>query len=83
MDPKPRRPGWVWLLFFGRRRKGFPGLLVGMLGLALLLGLTFATRSGAAISYLVGLFFIAVIAVLAIGALALAVIASLRRPGGR
>ena len=54
-----------------------------MLGLALLLGLTFATRSGAAISYLVGLFFIAVIAVLAIGALALAVIASLRRPGGR
>lgn len=83
IKPKPRRPGRLWLLFFGRRRRGFPGLLVGVLGLAVLLGLTFATRSGAAISYFVGLFFVAVIAVLAIGALALAVIAALRPPGGR
>lgn len=83
MGPARRRPGWVWLLFFGRRRRGFPGLLVGVLALAVLLGLTFATRSGAAISYYAGFFFIGLIALLAIGALALALIASLRRPGGR
>ena len=83
MKRDPRRPSWVWLLFFGRRRRGFPGLLVGVLGLALLLGLSFGTRSGAAVSYFAGLFFILVIAVLAVGALVLALIASLRRPGGR
>lgn len=57
--------------------------MVGVLLLALVLGLSFATHAGAAISYLVGLLFVIVIAVLAVGALAIAILAALRPPGGR
>ncbi len=78
-----RRPGRLWLFFYGRRRRGFPGLLVGVLLLAVLLGSTFASRAGAAFSYWVGLAFLVVIALLALAALAIAVAASLRPPGGR
>lgn len=78
-----RPPGRLWLFFYGRRRRGFPGLLAGVLLLALLLGLTFASHAGAAISYLIGLLFLIVIAVLAVSALAIAMIAALRPPGGR
>jgi hypothetical protein len=56
---------------------------VGVLALALILGLTFASRAGAALSYWIGIGFLALIGLLALGALAIAVIASLRRPGGR
>ena len=78
-----RRPGRLWLFFYGRRRRGFPGLLVAVLGLAVILGLTFASRAGAAISYWIGIGFLAVIAVLALVALGIALFASLRRTGGR
>jgi hypothetical protein len=78
-----RRPGRLWLLFYGRRRRGFPGLLVAVLGLALILGLTFASRAGAAVSYWIGIGFLVAIAVLVLVALAVALAASLRRPGGR
>jgi hypothetical protein len=78
-----RRPGRLWLLFYGRQRRGFPGLLVAVLGLSVVLGLTFASRSGTAISYWIGIGLVAAIALLALVALALALLASLRRPGGR
>lgn len=78
-----RRPSRLWLFFYGRRRRGFPGLLVGVILLAIVLGLSFASRAGAAISHRVGLAFVAVIALLAAGALAIALAASLRPPGGR
>jgi hypothetical protein len=78
-----RRPGRLWLFFYGRRRRGFPGLLVAVLGLALVLGLTFASRTGAAISYWIGIGFLALLALLALAALAVALAASVRRPGGR
>ena len=78
-----RRPGRLWLFFYGRRRRGFPGLLVAVLGLAVVLGLTFASRAGAAISYWIGIGLVVVIAALALVALGLALAASLRRPGGR
>ena len=78
-----RRPGRLWLFFYGRRRRGFPGLLVTVLLLAVLLGFTFASRTGAAISFWVGLAFLVVIALLALGALAIALVASLRKPDGR
>ena len=78
----PRR-GRLWLFFYGRRRRGFPGLLVAVLGLAVVLGLTFASRAGATVSYWIGIGFLAAIALLALVALGLAVVASLRRPGGR
>jgi hypothetical protein len=78
-----RRPGRLWLFFYGRRRRGFPGLLVVVLGLSIVLGLTFASRAGTTISYWIGIGFLAVIALLALAALGLALAASLRRPGGR
>ncbi len=78
-----RRPGRLWLFFYGRRRRGFPGLLVGVLALAVTLGLTFANRTGTAISYWIGIGFLVLIALLALVALAVALAASLRRPGGR
>ena len=82
MKPR-RRPSRLWLLFWGRQRRGFPGLLVGVLVLLVLLGLTFASRAGAEVSYLVGLGFVGLIALLALTALAVALVSLLRRPGGR
>ena len=78
-----RRPGRLWLFFYGRRRRGFPGLLVAVLGLTIVLGLTFVSRAGVAISYWIGIGFLVAIGLLALAALAVAVVASLRRPGGR
>jgi hypothetical protein len=78
-----RRPGRLWLFFYGRKRRGFPGLLVAVLGLSLILGLTFGSRAGAALSYWIGIGLLAAIALLALVALAVALAASLRRPGGR
>jgi uncharacterized membrane protein len=37
-----RNPGPLWLFFYGRQRKGFPWLLVGVIVAVVLLGLTFA-----------------------------------------
>ncbi|MGH7911448.1 MAG: hypothetical protein ACREOV_06975 [Candidatus Dormibacteraceae bacterium] len=41
--PKPRkkRPGRLWLFFWGRKRRGFPGLLVGTVVILVVLGLAF------------------------------------------
>ena len=36
----------LWLLFYGRRRGGFPWLLAGVLFALLVLGLTFAIPGG-------------------------------------
>ena len=78
-----RQPGRLWLFFYGRRRRGFPGLLVGVLTLALVLGLTFASRAGTAISHWIGITFLVLLGMLAVVALAVALAASLRPPGGR
>ena len=78
-----RRPGRLWLFFYGRKRRGFPGLLVAVLALTIILGLTFASRAGAAFSYWIGIGFLVAIALLALVALAVALAAALRRPGGR
>jgi hypothetical protein len=45
--PKKKRPGALWLLFYGRQRRGFPWLLFWV-GVAVLLGaLTFRLVGGA------------------------------------
>ncbi|TMD78795.1 MAG: hypothetical protein E6I82_00590, partial [Chloroflexi bacterium] len=48
-EPK-KRPGPLWLLFYGRRRRGFPWLLVAVLATILVLGLFFAIPGGADVS---------------------------------
>jgi hypothetical protein len=42
-----QRPGWLWLLFYGRQRRGVPWLLIGVVVGVVLLGLTFAVPGGA------------------------------------
>ena len=56
---------------------------MAVLLLSVILGLTFASRTGSALSYLLGLGFLALIALLAVLALVAALVASLRRRGGR
>lgn len=78
-----RRPGRLWLFFYGRRRRGFPALLVTVLAVAVLAGLTFATRLGAAVSYWIGLAFAAGFGLVILGSLAIALFGVLRPRGRR
>jgi purine-cytosine permease-like protein len=42
-----KRPGRLWLLFYGRQRRGVPWLLIAVIVSVLVLGLTFAVPGGA------------------------------------
>jgi len=42
-----KHPGPAWLFFYGRQRRGFPWLLVGLLTAVVVLALTFAVPGGA------------------------------------
>ena len=77
------RPGRLWLFFYGRRRRGFPGLLLGVLLLALLLGLTYATRTGTVVSWWIGAGLAGLLGLLALAALVGAAFAALRPPPKR
>jgi len=73
-EPK-KRPGVLWLLFYGRRRRGFPWLLAGVLAAILAFALLFALPGGADVSRAIAA---VVFGVLLLGAIALAVVAVLR-----
>ena len=45
-EPK-KRPGRLWLFFYGRQRRGVPWLLIGVCVAVLVLALTFAVPGGA------------------------------------
>lgn len=45
-EPK-KRPGPLWFFFYGRRRKGFPGLLVMVMVAIVVLAFSFAIPGGA------------------------------------
>jgi Na+/melibiose symporter-like transporter len=72
-EPK-KRPGWLWLLFYSRRRRGFPWLLVGVLAAVFVFALLFAIPSGSGASWIIAG---AVFGSLIIGALGLAIVAAL------
>lgn len=73
-EPK-KPPGFWWLLFYGRRRRGFPWLLAGLAVVIGLGALTFAMPGGADVSRVVaGVMF----GLLLVGALVFAVVAVLR-----
>ena len=42
-----KRPGLLWMFFYGRPRRGFPWLLTGMITTVIVLSLTFAIPGGA------------------------------------
>ena len=73
-EPK-KRPGFLWLLFYGRRRRGFPWMLVIVLAAILALGLVFAIPGGPDASRAVAA---AVFGLLMVGAVVLAIVAVLR-----
>jgi hypothetical protein len=79
-----KRPGRLWLFFYGRKRRGFPGLLVGLIVLVLALGSVYRLPGGADLSRWWEPVSIGVLALLILGSLALAVIRPRRRRrGGR
>lgn len=49
-----KRPGRLWLFFYGRPRRGFPWLLVGVLLAVLVFGLLFAIPGGSDLSRTLG-----------------------------
>jgi uncharacterized membrane protein len=73
-EPK-KRPGALWLLFYGRRRRGFPWLLAGVLAAIVLFALVFAIPGGADLSRAVAG---ALFGLLLVGALVFAIVAVLR-----
>jgi hypothetical protein len=79
---KRKRPGFWWLFFYGRRRRGFPWLLAALFLAAVLLGLTFAIPS-ADWTRVVDVIGIIVIALLLVGSVGLAFLALLRPRGRR
>jgi amino acid transporter len=68
------------MLFFGRKRRGFPGLLVGVLGAAVALGALFGLPHGADLTGPVILLAIGVLVLLVLGSLVLVAIAAFRPP---
>lgn len=73
MSEPGKRPGFWWLLFYGRRRRGFPWLLVVVLAAAVILGLVFAVPGGVDVSRVgaAGLFLVVFAGALALAALAI------------
>ena len=73
-----RRPGRLWLFFYGRKRRGFPGLLVGLLALALVLGALFGLPHGADLSRFAIVLTVSALVLLVLASLELVVIAAIR-----
>lgn len=78
-----RRPGRLWLLFFGKKRRGFPELLVITLGAVLLLALLFRLPGGASLSRYATFASVLVLVLLVAGSLVMVAIGFLRPPRGR
>ena len=70
-----KKPGALWLLFYGRRRRGFPWLLAGVLAAILAFALLFAIPGGADVSRAIAA---VVFGLLLAGAFVLALLAVLR-----
>ena len=83
MPPGKKRRGRLWLFFWGRKRRGFPGLLVGLLVAAILLGLLYGLPGGADLSRRVIFVTISVLVLLIVASLVLVVVATIRPWLGR
>ena len=75
-----RRPGRLWLFFYGRKRRGFPGLLVGLLVAVVGLGALYGLPHGADISRYAIVLTVTALVLLVLASLALVAIAALRPP---
>ena len=79
MSQPKKRPGRLWLFFYGRQRRGVPYLLIGVLLAVVVLALVFAVPNGADYSRAVAVFFFALLVVGIAGAVVLAVFFPRRR----
>ena len=75
-----RRPGRLWLFFYGRKRRGFPGLLVALLGAAVVLGALYGLPHGADLSRLAIVLTVSALVLVILVALGLVAIAAIRPP---
>lgn len=75
-----RRPGRLWLFFYGRRRRGFPGLLVGLIVAAVVLGALYGLPHGADISQFAIVLTISALILVTLAAIVLVVIGAIRPP---
>lgn len=78
-----KRPSRLWLFFWGRKRRGFPGLLVGLLVAIGLLALLFSIPGGERLSRYFLILTVSVLALVTLAAVVVIVIAFLRPPGRR
>jgi ABC-type lipoprotein release transport system permease subunit len=75
-----RRPGRLWLFFYGRKRRGFPGLLVGLLVAVVALGALYGLPHGADLSRFAIVLTVSALVLVILAALALVAIAGFRPP---
>ena len=75
-----RRPGRLWLFFYGRKRRGFPGLLVALVGAVIVLGALYGLPHGADLSRFAIVLTVTALVLLILAALALVAIAAIRPP---
>ena len=83
MKGKRKRPSRLWLFFWGRRRRGFPGLLVGVLVAIGLLALIFLLPGGEQISRYFLLLTVSLLVLVTLASLVVIAIAFLRPRGRR
>jgi hypothetical protein len=78
-----RRPGRLWLFFYGRRRRGFPGLLVGLVVTLFVLGALYRLPGGPDIGRFAIVLTVSALVLLILVSLGLVAIAMLRPRRGR
>ena len=89
MDPVKRRkrPGRLWMFFWGRKRRGFPGLLAAIVVLLAVLAGIYGLPGGADLSRLWILVSVTALLLLILASIALVVLSALGivkpRPRGR
>ena len=89
MDPvkKRKKPGRLWLFFWGRKRRGFPGLLAAIFVVLLVLAAIYGVPGGADLSRLWILVSVTALLLLILASIALVVLSALGivkpKPRGR
>jgi hypothetical protein len=78
-----RRPSRLWLFFWGRKRRGFPGLLAALVLIVLALALVYGIPGGADLSRWWYAVSFSALVLLILGSLAVVVVALVRPPRGR
>jgi len=78
-----RRPSRLWLFFWGRKRRGYPGLLTAVVVIAVAGAITARSRLGYDLGYWLGISLVVLLALITLGALVAALVGALRPRGRR